>query len=388
MHSALLETGKYEPEEVRTNAHLVQMLENSEAGTSEEWIKTCTGILERRIAKEWETQEYMAAKAIDEILEKRPEIPREQISITFAGNTHMPFLEQPLPILIPCSASQVHTRLEAGKIPAFDVITNDISAVVESSNALLGSTLLVDGTLKEEDMPRLREIKKDSIVYWHQQQGMAQKIAAKKGMNVKDSYDITTGCASHGFGMALADAAIRKSAQYIIVVGVDKMLQVTNPKDRRSVVLFGELAGAILLGPSETLGFIYHRIETDSSLRDAIRLNTEGWFEQNGRAVYTVAVKTAVDLIREGAMHCTAPPVVAPHQANPSMIKSIMAQKSFPKVKDVIITGDMFGNSSTASPPHALDYAIRTGRLKKGDYFLEVSFGAGFSYALNVGRYI
>ncbi len=386
MHSTILETESYVPAKVRTNKDLVEMLKDTE-GTSEEWIQNCTGILERRIAEDWETQEYMAMQTVKRILDKRPDIPREQISIILAGNTHMPFLNPPLPLLIPCEASKIHQHINAGNAPAFDVITTDISSAIEAATQLTGSPVLVDKTIKIDDFPRMRELKKGAIVYQHKQTGLSQAIAIEFRLNAERSYDLTTGCASHGYGLALADAAIKKESQYIIVVGVDKMHQVTNQKDRKSVVLFGELAGAALLGPSEQPGFIYNLIETDSTMRDAIKLNN-GYFEQNGRTVYTWAVKKAVELIKKGIEHCKEPPIIVPHQANPSMLKAIKAQKDFPIVKDLIITGDTFGNSSTASPAHAFDVALKTGRIQRGDYVLFVEFGAGLSYSLNVYRHL
>jgi 3-oxoacyl-[acyl-carrier-protein] synthase-3 len=329
----------------------------------------------------------MAMQTVKRILDKRPDIPREQTSIILAGNTHMPFLNPQLPLLIPCEATKIHQNINAGHAPAFDVITTDISSAIAAATQLTGSPVLVDATISSDDFPRMRELKKGAIVYHHNQTGLAQKIAKEFGLNVEISYDLTTGCASHGYGLALADAAIRKEPQYVIVIGVDKMHQVTNQKDRKSVVLFGELAGAALLGPSEQSGFIYNLIETDSTMRDAIKLNN-GYFEQNGRAVYTWAVKKAVELIKKGIEHCKEPPVVVPHQANPSMLKAVMAQKDFPTVKDLVITGDKYGNSSTASPAHAFDLALKTGRIQRGDHVLFVEFGAGLSYSLNVYRHV
>jgi 3-oxoacyl-[acyl-carrier-protein] synthase-3 len=384
----VVETASYVPETIRTNKDCVEMVgdekTNPETGTSEEWIESCTGILERRIAQDWETQHFMAKNAVGKILEK-VKVPRREISIILAGNTHPAHLTPALPVLIPCKASEMHYQLQAGNTPAFDAITDDLTTAAWATTRLLGSTLIVDKTA-EHHINELKQQKRNSIIYHHRQKGLAQIIAEELNMDTAGSYDVVTGCASYNYGLALADATIKAMPQYIIVVGVDKMLQITNPKDRRTVVLFGELASATLLGPSPVPGFMAHKLEMDSSLKDAICIK-DGSFWQNGRAVYAWAVRKVLEYLQV-ARQCAEPPVAIPHQANPSMLGAIRAHKDYPPIRDMIVTGDRFGNCSTASVPHAFDVALQTERIRQGDEALFIAMGAGASSGYNRYRHV
>jgi 3-oxoacyl-[acyl-carrier-protein] synthase-3 len=255
-------------------------------------------------------------------------------------------------------------------VAAFDIITFDASAAAKACRELFGTYTIFDkkGYVCGED----GRTNPHALVYQHHHEGLAQHIARDLGMNIERSFDVVTGCASFNYGLALADALIKNEPQYIIVAAIDKMLDVTNPKDRSTVILFGELAGAALLGPSDKPGFLGHALHTDGTKRETIsmrQLNGTGpYFWQDGAAVYKWAIKKIIEHAETAAMASEGRIVFVPHQANPRMLQQAIRNKVFAHISDVILTGEKFGNSSTASIAHALDVGFETGRIKPGDY--------------------
>jgi 3-oxoacyl-[acyl-carrier-protein] synthase-3 len=371
MFTKILATASYVPETRRTNADLEKMVD-----TTDKWIMDRVGIKERRIAKPHEDHFYMVFHAVKKAIEKSG-IHAENTSIILAGNTHVPGL-------VPCHAS----LLAAGhqNTAAWDVVAPDVSPANNDADLLFGSN--------------------SRVVYHHIWPSLAQVIAKELGMNAKNSYDVVTGCASFNFALALADARIQNKPQYVVVAAVDKMNGVVNEKDRASVVLFGELAGAAVLGPSKEAGFVFHHLETDGSQRDLITVKKEpGWdkpyFWQDGKAVYKWAVPKIAELTQKAvdtaiADICPGRVFIVPHQANPRMLEKAREKPIFDKVHGVVVTGDMFGNSSTASIAHALDVALTEGvpnrfgisKPSRGDYIGILGFGAGLSSGVNVYRVV
>jgi len=382
-------TGSYVPDTVRNNSDLEKMLgTDPEKGTTDKWIMERVGIKERRIANQYETHLYMAVRAIRQAIWNAIDnigntntIKLKETSIILTGNTHIPGL-------IPCEASKYAV---APDTCAFDVVTEDLKTVGLACKNLFDAYTIIGKGGTEIVNERKPDWKTQAIVYQHKQDGLAQVMAKEMGMNAEQSFDLATGCASFNYGLALADALIKKEPQYIVVAAVDKMLDVTNPKDRSTVVLFGELAGAALLGPSETPGFIAHSLHTDGTQRDAIVMKqAEGWdkpyFWQDGPAVYKWAVRTMREQARLVVEKSNGRVVLVPHQANPRMLKEAFKDKLFNRVADSIVTGDLYGNSSTASIAHALDVGFRAKRIRLEDYVGILGFGAGLSDGVNVYR--
>jgi len=382
-------TGSYVPETVRTNTDLGKMLgTDPETGTTNDWIMDRVGIKERRIASEYETHEFMAARAIRQALWNAIDnigntntIKLKELSIILTGNTHIQGL-------IPCEASKMAVSPDTA---AFDVITEKLEPIEKACKFLFDAYTIIGKGGIEIKSERTSDWKTQCIVYQHKQDGLAQILAREMGMKAEKSFDLATGCASFNYGLALADALIRQEPQYIVVAAVDKMLDVTNPKDRSTVVLFGELAGAAVLGPSETPGFLAHSLHTDGLQRDAIVMKqAEGWdkpyFWQDGQPVYKWAVRTIREQARFAISKSSGRIVLVPHQANPRMLKEAFKDRLFNQVADSIITGDMYGNSSTASIAHALDVGFKTKRIHSGDFVGILGFGAGLSDGVNVYR--
>jgi 3-oxoacyl-[acyl-carrier-protein] synthase-3 len=370
MFSKILTTASYVPETRRTNADLEKMVHTTDA-----WIMERVGIKERRISQPFETHFYMALHAVKKAAEKSG-IEFGKTSIILTGNTHVPGL-------IPCHASLLAADYKG--IAAWDIIAPDDKAASYDAVQLFPN--------------------KNYAFHCHKRESLAQVIAKELGMNADDSYDLVTGCASFNFGLALADARIKCTAQNVIVAAVDKLRDIVNEKDRATVVLFGELAGAAVLAPSKQEGFISHYLETEGKYRDVITVKKEPgcdkpYFWQDGKAVYKWAVPKMIELAKKAVDDtrdvCGNRLFIVPHQANPRMIEAAKKNAVFKDVYATIITGDMFGNSSTASIAHALDVLITEGieikgrktKPEKGDYIGIIGFGAGLSSGVNVYRVI
>ncbi|MEM3154412.1 MAG: 3-oxoacyl-[acyl-carrier-protein] synthase III C-terminal domain-containing protein [Candidatus Woesearchaeota archaeon] len=387
MFTKILSTACYVPETRRTNTDLEKMVDTTDA-----WITERVGIKERRITQQFETHKYMALHAVKSAIEKAGINPAGA-SIILTGNTHVPDV-------IPCHASE--TAAQMAGTAAWDIIAPTSSIAAMDANLLFGSYIL----LSKNGMITGKTDGKCALIYHHVRPSLAQTIAKELGMNADLSYDLVAGCASFNFGLALADARIQGKSQYVVVAAVDKMLDVTNPKDRATVVLFGELAGAAVLGPSKEAGFVYHHLETDGTQRNLITVKKEnGWdkpyFWQDGKAVYKWAVPKIAELTQKTVDTAIADITpgrvfIVPHQANPRMLEKAREKPIFEKVHGIVTTGEMFGNSSTASIAHALDIALTHGFQSKNsqtcagkhDYIGIIGFGAGLSSAVNVYRVV
>jgi 3-oxoacyl-[acyl-carrier-protein] synthase-3 len=217
-------------------------------------------------------------------------------------------------------------------------------------------------------------------------------------------FDVNAACT--GFVYALDTAwAMLASGRYrhALVIGAEKVSSVIDWTDRTTCVLFGDGAGAVVLGPSAAgsparlIGSKLGSIPGTSGAlmtpgggsapptSDASRCIT-----MKGKEVFKLAVRAMDDVAREILVaHNIAPSEVAciiPHQANRRIIESIAQYLELP-LERFFINLDRFGNTSAASIPLALDEARRAGRIKSGDIVLLVAFGAGLTYGATLVRF-
>lgn len=414
-YSKIQSTGSYIPEGVRTNDDLVKMLGSDETkgGTSDKWIQQRIGMKERRITQhEYETHQYMVEKAIDDCLQGRN--VADSVLIV-AGNTHEH-------CKIPCTASQIQDDLELNMTrgyscnpPAYDIVCeardvirkihtySDCPLIVDDSSYIIlpkegmSTSASDEACLKKliratpDDFERI-----DSIIKLTRTESLAEKIARNYGF--KAGFDITTGCASWNYGLALADAMIKAGETRVVVAAVDKLLDIVDARDRNSVVLFGELAAATLIEHSEKPGFIYHELQTEGDKHSVIKLDEKGHFWQDGSVVYNWALNVLMNsgiAAAEKSHEEDREHIRIAHQANPRMLRtannfiSRKLKTEKPelletwKKQNTVITGDLHGNSSTASPGTALDHAYKTLDITEGTLVEFVAFGAGLSKAIN-----
>jgi 3-oxoacyl-[acyl-carrier-protein] synthase-3 len=217
-------------------------------------------------------------------------------------------------------------------------------------------------------------------------------------------FDINAACT--GFVYALDTAwAMLASGRYrhALVIGAEKVSTVIDWTDRTTCVLFGDGAGAVVLGPAPSgseariIGSKLGAIPGTSSALitpgggsappspDAPRHLT-----MKGKEVFKLAVRAMDDVAREILVaHNIAPSQVAciiPHQANRRIIEAIAEYLELP-IERFFINLDRYGNTSAASIPLALDEARRAGRIKTGDIVLLVAFGAGLTYGATLVRF-
>ncbi|MFE2040374.1 ketoacyl-ACP synthase III [Streptomyces sp. NPDC059477] len=251
-----------------------------------------------------------------------------------------------------------------------------------------------------------------TVSHFKQTPAVATEIADKLGTDKAAAFDISAGCAGFGYGLTLAKGMIVEgSAEHVLVIGVERLSDLTDLEDRATAFLFGDGAGAVVVGPSQepAIGPTVWGSEGDKS--DTIR-QTVPWDEyrvggdvsglpvdsagnvkfpaitQEGQAVFRWAVfemaKVAQQALDAAGISPTELDVFIPHQANEriidSMVKTLKLPESVTVARDVRTTG----NTSAASIPLAMERLLETGEAKSGDTALVIGFGAGLVYAATV----
>jgi 3-oxoacyl-[acyl-carrier-protein] synthase-3 len=194
--------------------------------------------------------------------------------------------------------------------------------------------------------------------------------------------------------------------RHVLVIGSEVMSMLMDYTDRSTCVLFGDGAGAVLLGPSQDeTGILSSHLHSDGQLWDLIcvpgggsrhppgeKMLAEGlqYMKMKGNETFKVAVKSLEDVAREAlATHGLSVDDVdlyIPHQANARIIKAVANRLGLPMEK-VVLNLDRYGNTSAASIPLALDEAVRDGRVRQGSLILMEAFGGGLTWAASVVRW-
>ncbi len=238
-----------------------------------------------------------------------------------------------------------------------------------------------------------------TVSHFKQTPAVATEIADKLGTDKAAAFDISAGCAGFGYGLTLAKGMIVEgSAEYVLVIGVERLSDLTDLEDRATAFLFGDGAGAVVVGPATepAIGPTVWGSEGDKS--ETIK-QTVPWTEydstgkfpaitQEGQAVFRWAVFEMAKVAQQAldAAGVTADQLGAfiPHQANmritDAMIKALKLPASVPVARDIAETG----NTSAASIPLAMERMLASGEAKSGDLALVIGFGAGLVYAAAV----
>ena len=225
----------------------------------------------------------------------------------------------------------------------------------------------------------------------------ATRVQAMLGMRRGFAFDVAAVCAGFVFALSTADAMIRGGqARTVLVIGAETFSRILDWNDRGTCVLFGDGAGAVLLGASEGEGTAADRgvlatcLHSDGAQRDILYVDggpsstqTTGVLRMQGREVFKHAVNKLADVAEE-AMHkagVTAADIdwVVPHQANIRIIEAT-AKKAGIAMEKVVVTVEHHGNTSAASIPLALSTAVADGRIRRGDLVLMEAIGGGLSW--------
>jgi 3-oxoacyl-[acyl-carrier-protein] synthase-3 len=235
----------------------------------------------------------------------------------------------------------------------------------------------------------------------------AAYVQAKIGAMNAFAFDVSAACAGSLYGLVIADQFIRNGAvKRALVIGAETLSRMVDWTNRETCVLFGDAAGAILLGASEDKerGLLASKLRTDGSMTEILGIYGGGsrrplsveMLEDNGnkikmrgREVYKVAVRLLPEVVQEaltlaGLQAADVTHVIA-HQANLRIIESAMETLGIPLEK-CWINIDRYGNTSSASMPITLDEANRAGRLKKGDVIAMMAIGAGMTWGSAIFR--
>ncbi|AIN47356.1 3-oxoacyl-[acyl-carrier-protein] synthase, KASIII [Candidatus Palibaumannia cicadellinicola] len=213
------------------------------------------------------------------------------------------------------------------------------------------------------------------------------------------AFDLAAACAGFAYALSVVDQYVKNGAiEYALVIGSDVLSNTPAPHDRGTLILFGDGAGAVLLGCSKKPGIISTHLHADGSYGDLLtlpyhnRLNpaADVYLKMSGNEVFKVAVTKLAHIIDETlSMNNRSRKDIdwfVPHQANLRII-SATAKRLAIKMNKVVVTLDRHGNTSAASVPLALDEAVRDGRIKTGELVLLAAFGGGFTWGSALLRF-
>ncbi|MBA2549663.1 MAG: ketoacyl-ACP synthase III [Nocardioidaceae bacterium] len=318
-HARILGVGAYRPIRSVPNSEIVDRIDSSD-----DWIKTRSGITSRRIAGPDETVISMSVEAANDALE--------------------------------------HAGIGADQIDAVVVAT--VSHLMQTPAA-------------------------------------AAMISHQLGATPAAAFDVSAACAGFCYGIALASDMVKgESAGHVLVIGVEKLSDITNPVDRGTAFIFADGAGAAVVGPSEEPGISPVVWGADGEQYDLIR-QTVAWddvfatpdkewpaLQMQGSAVFRWAsfamAKVAQQALAAAELSVDDLDAFIPHQANMRITDAMARTLKLPE--RVVIARDIAeqGNTSAASVPLAMHRLIDEGQVKPGDKALLIAFGAGLAYAAQV----
>jgi 3-oxoacyl-[acyl-carrier-protein] synthase III len=310
MNAGIIGIGRYTPEKVVTNFDLEKIMD-----TSDEWIRTRTGIEERRFADDSMDTSDMAALAAEKAL-------------------------------------------------------NDAGITPEEVDLILVATVTPD-----QPFPSVACM-------------LQEKLGAKNAA----AMDISAACAGFMYGVITGGQFIQTNAyKHVLVVGVEKLSKIVNWEDRNTAVLFGDGAGAVVLGPvSEGKGILSFELGADGT--GGKHLYQDEHIIMNGREVFKFAVRqmgeSSVNVLEKAGLSKEDVDFLIPHQANIRIMEASRERLELP-VEKMSKTINKYGNTSAASIPISLVEELEAGKIKDGDLLVMVGFGGGLTWgaiALRWGR--
>ncbi|WP_312982640.1 beta-ketoacyl-ACP synthase III [Atlantibacter sp.] len=227
----------------------------------------------------------------------------------------------------------------------------------------------------------------------------ACQIQGMLGIKGCPAFDVAAACAGFTYALSIADQYVKSGAvQYALVIGSDVLARTLDPQDRGTIILFGDGAGAAVLGASEEPGIISTHLHADGRYGELLTLPNHDrvvpenpiYLTMSGNEVFKVAVTELAHIVDEtlaaNQLDRSSLDWLVPHQANLRII-SATAKKLGMSMDNVVVTLDRHGNTSAASVPSALDEAVRDGRIKPGHLVLLEAFGGGFTWGSALVRF-
>jgi 3-oxoacyl-[acyl-carrier-protein] synthase III len=228
----------------------------------------------------------------------------------------------------------------------------------------------------------------------------ATKVQAALGIPDCIAFDVHAVCTGFLYALSVADAMLRAgNAQKALVIGAETFSRILDWEDRATCVLFGDGAGAIVLGSREgdETGILATKLHADGRHNDLLFVDggpsttgTVGKLRMKGREVFRHAVVNLAnvlnEVLEEAGLTSADVDWVVPHQANARILDATAKKLGLPRDK-VVVTVDQHANTSAASVPLAFDTAVKDGRIKRGDVVVLEAMGGGFTWGAAALRY-
>lgn len=214
------------------------------------------------------------------------------------------------------------------------------------------------------------------------------------------AFDVQAVCAGFMYALNTANAYIKSGmAKRALVIGAETFSRIVDWEDRTTCVLFGDGAGAVVLGASEEAGIIHSKLHADGNYLDLLNVPAQiangqvcgsPFVKMDGPGVFKFAVKmlakVAEEVLEESGYTADQIDWIVPHQANRRIIESTAKHLGLSMDK-VILTVQDHGNTSAASVPLALDVGIREGKIQRGQNLLLEGIGGGFAWGAVLVKY-
>ncbi|KAG1219499.1 hypothetical protein G6F35_007440 [Rhizopus arrhizus] len=228
-------------------------------------------------------------------------------------------------------------------------------------------------------------------------------IQAKLGVAGCPAFDVNAACSGFVFALGVADKFIRSGdCKHVLVIGTETLTRMVDWNDRTTCVLFGDGAGAVVLKADEETGILSTHLHADGSKKELLwnpvgvstgfkdGANGGGTINMKGNDVFKYAVKALDSVVDEtlaaNGLDKSDLDWLIPHQANLRIIEAT-AKRLEMSMDQVVVTVDKHGNTSSGSVPLALDAAVRSGKVERGQLLLLEAFGGGFTWGSALLRY-
>ena len=223
------------------------------------------------------------------------------------------------------------------------------------------------------------------------------------GIHGCPAFDVQAVCTGFVYALAIAEKFIRTgAARCALVVGAETLSRIIDWTDRGTCVLFGDGAGAVVLGAADQAGIISSHLHADGQYKDLLTVTAgvssggdqatkrQAYLSMEGGEVFKVAVNTLGKIVDEtlesNNLQKSDVKWLVPHQANIRIIAATAKKLGLP-MERVVLTVDRHGNTSAASIPLAFDEAVRDGRIQRGEMVLMEAFGGGFTWGSVLLKY-
>ncbi|MBC6003945.1 MAG: beta-ketoacyl-ACP synthase III [Paeniclostridium sordellii] len=322
--AGILGVGSYLPEKIISNFDLEKIMD-----TSDEWIRTRTGIKERRVADVNEATSDLATKAALNAIKDANLTPEDIDLIIVATITP--------DMIFPSTACLVQANIKATKAACFD---------------------------------------------------------------------LEAACSGFIYGMTVAKQFIETNTyKHVLVIGAEALSRILDYEDRSTAILFGDGAGAVVMGSVNGGGVLSTNLGSDGNGKDYLNIPAGGsknpaseetlknrlhYVKMAGNDVFKFAVRimqdASIKCVESANLDIQDIDYLIPHQANIRIIEA-SAKRLKLNMDKVYVNLDRYGNMSAASIPVALDEAYREGKIKKGDNIVLVGFGGGLTWGASVVRW-